>query len=682
MLKELEKICLSRLRNILKSKSCFYILLFIVIFVSVIRCFVIKRDSLYNGNEVDFLVTVKSIKKDLKDVIIVNGKEKLISYYENFSFSVGDTVKIKGSLSKINNNTIPNLFNYNRYLQSKGIYYELKISDIKLVSHNNNFLIKIRIDIENRIKKIPHSEYLYAFILGDTSYFSKDIKSKYQFNGLSYLLAMGSLQVMLIINLLKKILLKIRLKKIYQLIIIIIFLALYIFLTNGMIGVLRSSLTYLICEILKYFKVKYRYVNILILVCSFLLLLNPYYIVDIGFQYSFVISFMINEKRKWIKGNLLKKSLIVSIIANIASFPITIYNNFEFNFMSIILSAIFLPIINYFIFPLAIIVFFFPILCNVFDFCISLLESLIHISSLLTFLNIIFRKPIILLIFIFYIYFFKTKKFHIFLIHLFVFLPLYQFFNRIIDDRFITFLDVNEGDACVLKIKNNVYLFDTGGGKINDYSESIVKYLHSYGVNKINKLFLTHGDMDHLGSSYKLIEKIKVDNVYFNSNDYNENELELIKILNKKKINYQKISEYSFSYDKISFNIQSYNLKEENDSSMILSIIDNKTKLKILIMGDASSKAERLYMKYNNLADYTILKVGHHGSKTSSSKYFIDEINPRYSVISVGKNNWYGHPNKEVLDNLKNSRIYRTDENGSIMFKIKKNKLRIETYSP
>ena len=140
MLKELDKICLSRLRNILKSKSCFYILLFIVIFVSVIRCFVIKRDSLYNGNEVDFLVTVKSIKKDLKDVIIVKGKEKLISYYENFSFSVGDTVKIKGSLSKINNNTIPNLFNYNRYLQSKGIYYELEISDIKLVKENNMWL--------------------------------------------------------------------------------------------------------------------------------------------------------------------------------------------------------------------------------------------------------------------------------------------------------------------------------------------------------------------------------------------------------------------------------------------------------------------------------------------------------------------------------------------------------------
>ncbi len=70
-----------------------------------------------------------------------------------------------------------------------------------------------------------------------------------------------------------------------------------------------------------------------------------------------------------------------------------------------------------------------------------------------------------------------------------------------------------------------------------------------------------------------------------------------------------------------------------------------------------------------------VLKVGHHGSKTSSSKEFINVINPKYSIISVGKNNKYGHPNKEVLNILKDSKIYRTDKQGSIMFKIKNNKL-------
>ena len=99
-------------------------------------------------------------------------------------------------------------------------------------------------------------------------------------------------------------------------------------------------------------------------------------------------------------------------------------------------------------------------------------------------------------------------------------------------------------------------------------------------------------------------------------------------------------------------------------------------------MGDASVTTEKEIMNKYNLPDIDILKVGHHGSRTSSSEEFIDEIKPKYSIISVGKNNRYGHPNKEVLENLKYSKIYRTDEDGSIMFKIKNNKLKIETCSP
>ena len=101
-----------------------------------------------------------------------------------------------------------------------------------------------------------------------------------------------------------------------------------------------------------------------------------------------------------------------------------------------------------------------------------------------------------------------------------------------------------------------------------------------------------------------------------------------------------------------------------------------------MFMGDASSTTENEIMNKYNLTDIDVLKVGHHGSRTSSSIEFINEINPKYSVISVGKNNRYGHPNKEVLNNLENSKIYRTDEDGSVMFKIKNNKLKVETCSP
>lgn len=99
-------------------------------------------------------------------------------------------------------------------------------------------------------------------------------------------------------------------------------------------------------------------------------------------------------------------------------------------------------------------------------------------------------------------------------------------------------------------------------------------------------------------------------------------------------------------------------------------------------MGDASTEREKDILEKYNLKDVDFLKVGHHGSNTSSSEEFINSINPKYSLISVGKNNRYGHPNKEVLDTLNDSKIYRTDQDGSIMFKIKKDKLQIETCSP
>ena len=118
----------------------------------------------------------------------------------------------------------------------------------------------------------------------------------------------------------------------------------------------------------------------------------------------------------------------------------------------------------------------------------------------------------------------------------------------------------------------------------------------------------------------------------------------------------------------------------ENDKSSV-----SYTKLnnhKFLFMGDAGAEVEKDIIEKYNLKDIDVLKVGHHGSGTSSSEEFINNIVPKYSIISVGKNNKYGHPNKEVLNRLENTKIYRTDKQGSIMFKIKNDKLKIETCVP
>ena len=183
-----------------------------------------------------------------------------------------------------------------------------------------------------------------------------------------------------------------------------------------------------------------------------------------------------------------------------------------------------------------------------------------------------------------------------------------------------------------------------------------------------------------MGETINLVNNFKVEKVIFNCGEFNELEKDLIKVLNKKKIKYYScIKELNIDDNKLYF-LNNKEYGNENDNSSV--IYTELNGYKFMFMGDAGITTEKEVLNKYNLTDIDVLKVGHHGSRTSSSKEFINEIKPKYSVISVGNNNRYGHPNKEVLDNLSESKIYRTDEDGSIMFKIKNNKLKIKTCVP
>ena len=183
-----------------------------------------------------------------------------------------------------------------------------------------------------------------------------------------------------------------------------------------------------------------------------------------------------------------------------------------------------------------------------------------------------------------------------------------------------------------------------------------------------------------MGEAINLVENFRVEKVIFNCGEFNDLENELIKVLDKKKIPYYScIKELNIDDNKLYFlNNKDYG-NENDNSSVIYTELNNH---KFLFMGDAGVEVEENLIEKYNLQDIDVLKVGHHGSKTSASKNFIDDINPKYSIISVGKKNRYGHPNKEVLDNLNDSKVYRTDRDSSIMFKIKNNKLQIEACAP
>ncbi len=668
------------LKKVLQSNYLLLCVFFVFILFSYYRIN-LNVDSFYEGDELEF--RLKLIDKKYKNnqfLLTFIGKEKLISYSNDCPYDVGDIIIVKGNLSKPNNNTIPNTFNYRNYLQSRGISWELKISEFQIIEKNSSIFYKLKKLINDKIDNYEYKEYLYSFVLGDSSYFNNEKRNIYEACGLSYLISIGSLQVMMLIRLLKKIEGKLKINNKKSLIINSIVIIIYILFTKKTIGVLRSGLCFILSCILKYYKIKYKYYNILFIIGSILLIFNPYYIVNSGFLYSFTISIIISINLEKIKGNYFKRLLHVSMIAFIASIPITIYFNYEINFLAVIYCIFFVPVFHFIIFPFSIIVFFFSCLSPIYYFIISFFEYLINWLSKLEILVFIFRKPSMIIVIIYYlvivlVLFNRKRAFLLLLL-----LVMHYNINKIIPEKLITYLNVGEGDSIVLKSNNHLFLLDTSGNIYYSYSDNIIKYFKSLGIRKIESLIITHGDFDHMGEAINLVNDFKVEKVIFNCGEYNDLEKELIKVLDKKKINYYScIKELDIDNNRLSF-LQTEEYDNENDNSNV--IYTELNGYKFMFMGDASITTEKEIMNKYNLSNIDVLKVGHHGSKTSSSKDFIDEINPRYSVISVGKNNRYGHPNKEVLDNLRYSKIYRTDQDGSIMFKIKNNKLKIETCSP
>ncbi len=180
-----------------------------------------------------------------------------------------------------------------------------------------------------------------------------------------------------------------------------------------------------------------------------------------------------------------------------------------------------------------------------------------------------------------------------------------------------------------------------------------------------------------MGEAVNLVNNYKIEKVIFNCGEFNDLETELIKVLTNKKIPYYScINELNIGNKLYFLKTREYN--NENDNSNVIYIDING--YKFMFMWDAGIDKEKDILEKYNINNIDILKVGHHGSKTSSSKEFINIMNPKYSIISVGRNNIYHHPNKEVLNNLVKSKIYRTDLDGSIVINVNNN-VNLSVYS-
>ena len=686
-----------RLRCLLLSNKLYYIILIISILITVIR-FYFPSHSIINKDSkmIEGIVTnIKYNDSYMSIVIKISNKESVMCYYYFKKYkreslfinkiSLGMTIRLYGRINIVSNSSVNNTFSFKKYLKIKHIYYTFTISNIKIIDKKTNLFYSLKNSILWYLNKFKNSSYIKMLLLGDTNFVSDNIIDSFRKNGISHLFAISGTQVTVLAEVVLKILKKFKVKEKSRYIIVNSFIIIYLQLTGSPPAIIRSVLFFFLSSVNKY---NYFYVtnlNLFILTLSITLIINPYYIYDLGFLYSYIISMALIMCSKILdKKGYIYTLFMTSLISFLVSIPVTLYNFSEFNITSIIYNLFYVPFVNNLLFPLTILsIFFYPL-----DYLLSVLIKILESSSIflskISFGRIIFPKINIIYYLLYYLvlfFIYKYKKKFLYLI--FVLLLFFHFiFYKIFDSNYIYYFDVGQGDSTLIHIKNFNILIDTGGkeGKNVIAINSLIPYFKSMGIKNITFLVISHGDYDHMGEAINLVNNFEVEKVIFNCGEFNELEEDLIKVLNKKKIPYYScIKELNIDDNKLYF-LQTKEYDNENDNSNVIYTEINE--YKFMFMGDAGIEKEKDILEEYNISDIDVLKVGHHGSKTSSGKEFINEISPKYSIISVGKNNRYGHPNKEILSNLENSKIYRTDQNGSIMFKIKNNKLKIETCSP
>lgn len=679
------------LKYVLRNRYIFKVLAVLSLIVAIIFTIFYPQKSVYDKSETKFkgIVYKKKINND-KTAFYIKGKEKIvINYYQELleDINLGDEISVSGKIKVPSNNTVPNQFNYKRYLLNNNIFYTVTAKSVTKTANNTNVIYYLKGKINERIDKITYAnEYLKIFILGDTSSLDEETSKSYQQNGVSHLFSISGMHISLFAAIILYVMKRISYNNYYNYSIVISFLIFYSLLVGSSPSVIRSLTMYVLFAINKLFNLKIKNLDIMCFVLTIMLIINPYYLYNISFQYSYLISFslvLFSYKLKNIKNKIMK-SLYTSFISFLVSFPICIYNFYQVNVFSIILNIFLIPFVSIIIFPLSLVCFIIPklsVILNIFTFILQFISLTIYKYKIG---QIVFSKPSIIIVLIYYIliYLFIYNKKNIYLLIIIVSHKLYP----LIDSSFtVTYLDVGQGDSIFIKYPHNQgnILIDTGGIVNSDYQVAINKtipYLKSFGVTKLDYLILTHGDYDHMGDSNILVNNFKVKNVVFNCGPINTLEKELNKLLKEKQIpSYYCINKISIKNNKLEFlNTKYYD--NENDNSNV--IYTNYNNYRFLFMGDAGLSKEKDILKKYNLESIDFLKVGHHGSNTSSSEEFITNIHPKYSLISVGKNNKYGHPKESVLEVLSNSKVYRTDLNGSIEIKISNNKYMIKTYSP
>ncbi|WP_306484362.1 DNA internalization-related competence protein ComEC/Rec2 [Anaerococcus sp.] len=600
-----------------------------------------------------------------------NSRGKVLAFMED-DLAIGESFVGYGKVKLPSTNTNPNLFSYRKYLASKGIFKEIKIERIGERSKATSLLLKMRNSFYNYIHKIfdnnlsrRSADFVVSVILGENLIENDSIRDL----GLSHILAVSGLHMDMLFFFILILFGRFNYRYAYG-------FGLFLALIYGyLIGFPFSVIRVLGLNVISFLAFLYNKpmdkIKALLIIGSGILLINPFAGLNAGFILTFAASFAVYLVYPKIKNHFSKsyigESLAFTSSIQLALFPFMIYYYGSFNLVSILANFLILPVFSLSMYIIFIIIFAYPLLGSFLKLLFIglnlLIESTLNMTVLLNkikFLALDFRKPHILLAFYGLILIIimlnlgrNRAKANANIILLSIMVLIFSIGK---DSGEISYqmIDIGQGDAFLLNDKGDYYMIDVGGPKYKNYDSGekiLLPYLKSLGIREIEGIFISHEDKDHMGNLDLVCDNFDVKNIY--TNKLNEDSLRKYKphIL-KKGDRIELKSGYIRVID------EGYD-SNENANSMGL-ILDIRG-VRIMTLGDLPSEFEK------NIKDTAhILKLSHHGSKTSTKREFVEKVNPKIVLISAGRNNVYGHPHREVLDNVYDRKIYNSQTDGMI----------------
>lgn len=614
---------------------------------------------------------------------------------------------VQGELIKPAPQTNFNQFNYRDYLRRQKIHWQLRAEQVKTTQQKPTFLQKIdgyrfRIlqDIDKHFQKEVAS-YLKILFMGEGTALAHPVKESYRALGIIHLFSISGFHISYLAKVIQQFLLRLGVTHERTNLLLMIILPFYGLLAGQSISVFRAVTQKMIQIGGVVLDKEINSIDAWSLTIIFAVVLNPYIIFELAFQLSYSLSalFILMSQQQWVSElNLIKQSFLFSLLAMLISLPILSYHFYEISWFTLCSNLLFVPLFMYLLFPVLAFLVLLRVLIPqtrlfaglnqlVGMFLLKFEGMILEITKRFNFSFIIGRLPyfvLFVLLGLILSVLIKVEQKRRISIYTQLTLCLCILWHRLSPVGYVVLLDVGQGDSILIKepLTRKITLIDTGGRvewqekeewqkRAKEFSigkNIVVPAIKSLGVSQIDRLYISHAHADHMGEIGNIGAELPIKELAGSRQTLLDPALQeqVQAIKPPKLLNVQLQTKLDYPTSDTWGVHPLVDYPDKNNQSLVLYVKIGADKW--LFTGDLEAEGEQALIQSFPALKIDCLKVGHHGSLTSSTAELLTSIEPQAAFISVGAKNTYGHPSPEVLQRLQEQQIpfLTTAEQGAI----------------